>query len=77
MKKKGLKMTKNTKLSIAFHERYLLTVDAAAVYFYIGYKKLRSLVKDYEGANWILNNGNRIMIKREQFEKWLDSQSAI
>ena len=70
-------MAKNTKLGIAFYERYLLTVEEAAVYFHIGYKKMRSMVKDYEGAKWILHNGNRIMIKREQFEKWLDNQSAI
>jgi len=38
---------------------------------------LRKMVKDYDGAKWILRNGNRIMIKREQFEKWLDNQSAI
>jgi len=76
-KKKGLKMEKSTKLSIPFYERYLLTVEEAAVYFHIGYKKMRNMVKDYEGAKWILRNGNRIMIKREQFEKWLDNQSAI
>lgn len=76
-KKKGLKMETSTKLSIAFYERYLLTVEEAAVYFHIGYKKMRNMVKDYEGAKWILRNGNRIMIKREQFEKWLDNQSAI
>lgn len=70
-------MAKNTKLSIAFYERYLMTVDEAAVYFHIGYKKMRSLIKDYPGAKWILYSGSRIMIKREQFEKWLDNQSAI
>ena len=76
-KKKGLEMAKNTKLGIAFYERYLLTVEETAVYFHIGHKKLRKMVKDYDGAKWILRNGNRIMIKREQFEKWLDNQSAI
>ena len=44
-------MAKNTKLSIAFYERYLMTVDEAAVYFHIGYKKMRSLIKDYPGRN--------------------------
>ena len=70
-------MAKNTKLSIAFYERYLMTVDEAAVYFHIGYKKMRSLIKEYPGAKWILYSGNRIMVKREQFEKWLNNQSAI
>ena len=68
---------KNTKNSIAFYERYLLTVEEAAVYFHIGYKKMRSLIKEYPGAKWLLYSGNRIMIKREQCEKWLDNQGAI
>ena len=70
-------MAKSTKASIAFYDRYMLTVEEAAVYFHIGYKKMRSMVKEHAGAKWILFNGNRIMIKREQFEKWLDNQSAI
>ena len=53
---------------LAFYDRYLLTVEEAAVYFYVGYKKTRSMVKEHVGAKWILFNGNRIMIKREQFE---------
>ena len=58
-------MAKSTKLNIAFYERYLLTVEEAAVYFHIGYKKMRNMVKDYEGAKWILRNENRSMMKRE------------
>ena len=54
-----------------------VTVEEATVYLHIGYKKLRSMIKEYPGAKWILYSGNRIMIKREQFEKWLDNQSAI
>ena len=76
-KKKGLEMANNTKLGIAFYDRYLLTVEEATVYFHIGYKKLQKMVKDYDGAKWILQNGTWIMIKREQFEKWLDNQRAI
>ena len=46
-------MAKNTKLSIAFYEKYLMTVEEAAVYFHIGHKKLRDLVKEYPGAKWL------------------------
>ena len=70
-------MARNTKNSIAFYEKYLMTVEEAAVYFHIGNKKMRNLIKEYPGAKWLLYNGSRIMIKREQFEKWLDNQSAI
>lgn len=43
LEKKGLKMAKNTKNSIAFYERYLLTVEEASAYFHIGYKKMRNM----------------------------------
>jgi excisionase family DNA binding protein len=76
-KKKGLAMAKNKNTNIVFYDRYLLTVEEAAVYFHIGSKKMRNMIKNHEGAKWILYNGNRIMIKREQFGKWLDNQSVI
>ena len=69
-------MAKTVKNSIAFYQRYLLTIEVAA-YFHIGYKKMCSMVKEHEGVKWILYNENRIMIKREQFETWLDNQSVI
>ena len=53
LQKKGLKMARNTKNSIAFYEKYLMTVEEAAVYFHIGHKKLRDLVKEYPGAKWL------------------------
>ena len=70
-------MNENTKMTIAFYNKYLMTVEEPAVYFHIGNKKMRSMIKEYPGAKWILRNGKRIMIKREMFAKWLDNQSAI
>ena len=64
-------MAKNKNLSIAFYERYLLTVEEVAVYFHIVYKKLRKMVKDYDGVKWILRNGNRIMIKSIFRNGWI------
>ena len=58
-------MAKNTKLSIAFYEKYLMTVEEAAVYFHIGYKKMRSLIKDYPGARTCENREN-IPPKKQQ-----------
>lgn len=49
-KRKDFMMAKNKNLSIAFYERYLLTVEETAAYFHIRYKKRRNMVKDYEGA---------------------------
>ena len=58
-------------------ERYTLTIEEAAAYFRIGEKKLRQLVAEDETAPFILMNGNRIQIKRRQFEKVIDSLDVI
>lgn len=62
---------------LPFYERYLLTVDEAAVYFHIGPKKMYSLIQSNQGAKWILLNGNRKMIKKALFARWLDQQAEI
>ena len=54
-------------------EKYTLTIEEAAKYFRIGEKKLRKLAEENPDANWLIMNGNRIQIKRRQFEKVIDS----
>ena len=55
----------------------MMTIDEAGAYFHIGARKMRELVKEHEGAKWMLYNGNRVMIKRELFQKWMDQQTVI
>ena len=62
---------------IPFWERYMLTIREAAEYFHIGEKKMRQIVEEYEGADFIIMNGNRAMIKRKNFEKFLDTATAV
>ena len=62
---------------IPYWERYMLTIREAAEYFHIGEKKMRQIVEDYEGANFIIMNGNRAMIKRKNFERFLDSATVV
>jgi hypothetical protein len=62
---------------IPYWERYMLTIREAAEYFHIGEKKMRQIVEDYEGADFIIMNGNRAMIKRKNFERFLDSATAV
>lgn len=58
-------------------EKYTLTIDEAAKYFRIGEKKLRQLAEENPNANWLIMNGNRVQIKRKQFEKIIDSMEVI
>ncbi|MEY8233846.1 excisionase [Oscillospiraceae bacterium 50-16] len=58
-------------------EKYTLTIEEATKYFRIGEKKLRKLAEENPDANWLIMNGNRIQIKRRQFEKVIDSLDVI
>ena len=58
-------------------EKYTLTVEEASKYFRIGEKKLRKLAEENFDAGWVIVNGNRIQIKRKQFEKIIDTLDEI
>ena len=58
-------------------ERYTLTIEEASKYFRIGENKLRKLAEENIGSNWVIMNGNRMQIKRKQFEKIIDKSDAI
>ena len=58
-------------------EKYTLTVEEASKYFRIGEKKLRKLAEENLDADWVIVNGNRIQIKRKQFEKIIDTLDEI
>ena len=62
---------------IPIWERYTLTIEEASKYFRIRENKLRRLAEENKIANWLIMNGNRIQIKRKQFEKIIDTLDAI
>ena len=62
---------------VPLSEQYVLTVEEAAAYFRIGRGRLRQLAHENPDADFLLMVGNRIQIKRKQFEKYIDMASAI
>ncbi len=62
---------------IPYWEKYMLTLREAAEYFHIGEKKMRQIVDDNMDAKFLLENGNRVMIKRKLFEEYLNNASVI
>ena len=68
-------MSKNKEVPI--WEKYTLSVEEAAAYFRIGEGKLRQLINDDKSAKFLLWNGNRVQIKRELFERFMDELEAI
>lgn len=57
--------------------RYVLTIVEAAEYYHIGEKKLRNIVDEHPKADFIIMNGNRVLLKKKQFEKFLDDASYV
>lgn len=64
-------------VDIPVWEKYTLTIEEASVYFRIGEKKLRKLAEEHKNDSWLITNGNRLQIKRKQFEKIIDELDAI
>lgn len=58
-------------------EKYTLTIREAADYFHVGEKKLRRIVEENPMADFVVMNGNRVMIKRKYFEQYIDQATAV
>lgn len=58
-------------------EKYTLTIKEASEYFGIGDKKLRKLIDENKGAEYIITNGTKYLIKRKKFEEFIDKTSSI
>ena len=65
------------QIEVPIWEKYTLTIEEAAKYFRIGENKLRRLAEENLSSGWVLVNGNRLQIKRNQFEKVIDSLDEI
>lgn len=57
--------------------RYTLTIEEAARYYHIGEGKLRMLIDTHPHEDFYVMNGNRALIKREKFERYLDQATAV
>lgn len=64
-------------IEIPLWQKYTMSVEEASKYFRIGQAKLRRLINENEDADFILWNGNRLQIKRKQFEEFVDKLNVI
>ena len=62
---------------VQIKDKFCLTIDEAAAYFNIGQKKLRNIVTENLDSGFVIQNGVKLLIKREQFEKYLDALTTI
>ena len=63
--------------TISLNEKYLLTIKEAAIVFHLGQKKLYQLVQENPTAEFYIMNGNKILIKRKQFECFIDQATVL
>ena len=66
-----------SEILVPVYEQYTMTIKEASCYFRIGENKLRRMAEKNPNAPWYLMNGNRIQIKRKQFEKFIDELDVI
>ena len=64
-------------IQVPIWEKFTLSIEEASAYFRIGENKLRQIVSENKGADFILWNGNRPQIKRIKFEKMIDNIDTI
>lgn len=62
---------------IPIESKYVLTIEEAAAYFRVGENRLRRLAAENPLAPYFLTIGNRTLIKRVQFEKFIDSIDTL
>lgn len=75
---KQLNICKNeTYYNIPVWERYTLTVNEAAEYYHIGETKLRRIAEEHPEDDFTILNGNRLLFKREKFERFLDKVTIL
>ena len=58
-------------------QKFLLTIDEAAIYFGIGKNKLRNMANYEKNPDWIVHNGTRALIKRTILEQHLLNAETI
>lgn len=62
---------------VQIKDKFCLTIEEASEYFNIGEKKLRKIVSENLDSGFIIQNGVKFLVKRKQFENFLDDLTSI
>lgn len=63
-------------ITVPVSEKFMLSIREASAYFSIGTKKMRRLAEDNIGE-FAVCSGNRYLIIRAKFEKFIEESSAV
>lgn len=67
---------KKSKIEVPVWEKLNLSIEEAAVYSNIGIIKIRELLKS-PSCTFVLRIGNKKVVKRKEFEEYLQNQVNI
>lgn len=73
----GMEKEEVEKGVIPVWKRYALTIAEAADYYHIGETKLRIIAGEHPQADFIIMNGNRVLLKRQKFEEFSDNATVV
>ena len=62
---------------VQIKDKFCLTIEEASAYFNIGEKKLRKIVSENLDSGFIIQNGVKFLVKRKQFENFLNDLTSI
>ena len=63
--------------TVPIWKKYSLSIQEAAEYYGIGEKRIRQIASENPNADFVLEVGAHIRIKRELFEKYLDESTVV
>lgn len=63
--------------TVPIWKKYSLSIQEAAEYYGIGEKRIRQIATENPNADFVLEVGSHIRIKRELFEKYLDESTVV
>lgn len=64
------------KYDVPIWEKMTLTIEEAAAYSNIGVNKIREMASDRK-CSFVVNIGNRRLIKRKEFEEYISNKTYI
>lgn len=64
-------------VGVPTYRKYTIGIAEAARYYGIGTKKLRQIITDNPSGDFFLEIGRHVLLKRRQFEAYLDNASAL
>lgn len=76
LKEKGMVGLEVQQNSISIKDKFNLTIKEATEYSNIGETTIRKLLKE-RGCPFLLRVGNKQLVKRKEFEKYMESKHYI